>query len=343
MASSSTPGVGSMVGGDGGDVVLVIAFRDNFRNRFLFNPLTGHQDFSNVFGTSARFVGSEAVLSPLYDALHAAILYHENARAAESRANLHYHDGTIVGGVHVGDSGGVHHMDRDAVVAIPGRAARGAAPMGGAGAAGAAAAGAPAAGAPAGSAAATNSFAPIDNPEFGITNADRQMVPIVGVSKILSAKQLQELAHSVPQRWQLSTWRRAYCMTLDGASQRTFHQRVDDAPVSLLFLRDHQGKVLGSFASRPWKMAPQYFGTGESFVFDFAPTLRTFRWSGENSFFMLSDEEKIALGGGGSFALRLDRYFEHGSSGPCRTFLSPQLSSTGDFVCHELEVWTPED
>jgi len=56
-------------------------------------------------------------------------------------------------------------------------------------------------------------------------------------------------------------------------------------------------------------------------------------------YFILSKDNSIAVGGGDHFAIWLDGNFRYGSSLPCQTFRSPQLSSQPQFLCHELEVW----
>lgn len=36
---------------------------------------------------------------------------------------------------------------------------------------------------------------------------------------------------------------------------------------SILVIRDRAGHVFGCFCAEPWRVAPRYYGTGESFVF----------------------------------------------------------------------------
>jgi hypothetical protein len=44
-------------------------------------------------------------------------------------------------------------------------------------------------------------------------------------------------------------------------------------------------------------------------------------------------------GGGGAFAIYLDKDLFHGASGPCPTFGSPTLASAADFDCARCELW----
>lgn len=44
---------------------------------------------------------------------------------------------------------------------------------------------------------------------------------------------------------------------------------------SILVIRDSGRHVFGSFSSEGWKVAPRYYGTGESFVFQIQVILYT--------------------------------------------------------------------
>ena len=79
-------------------------------------------------------------------------------------------------------------------------------------------------------------------------------------------------------------------------------------------------QVFGGFTSTPWAPHPQYFGTGETFLFSFQryknknnksgdggggaqgaadETLKFYTWTAVNNFVMMATEEYIAMGGGG--------------------------------------------
>lgn len=47
--------------------------------------------------------------------------------------------------------------------------------------------------------------------------------------------------------------------------------RAAGGSASLLVLRDSGGYVFGCFATEPWHMAPRFYGTGETFVFQLQP------------------------------------------------------------------------
>ena len=76
----------------------------------------------------------------------------------------------------------------------------------------------------------------------------------------------------------------------------------------------------------------------------------TYKWTGKNEYFMLSNSSLIAIGGGLNFftffltifssryGLQLEKNFTTGTSGTCETFDNDILSSTPEFTCKQLEV-----
>jgi len=89
-----------------------------------------------------------------------------------------------------------------------------------------------------------------------------------------------------------------------------------------------------------------YYGSGESFVFSFTPSMAKFSWDeGSNDFFFVSTQSHIGMGGGGGgFAWELmEEELESGTSGECDTFRSPLLASSEFFSCLNVEVWTFEE
>merc|ERR1712150_229224 len=71
--------------------------------------------------------------------------------------------------------------------------------------------------------------------------------------------------------------------------------------------------------------------------------LEVFNWSLKDPFFLFSDMECIAFGGGSAFALYVERDLLHGMSEPCTTFNSEVLASTPNFIVSDLECWVFDD
>lgn len=82
-------------------------------------------------------------------------------------------------------------------------------------------------------------------------------------------------------------------------------------------------------------------GAGAGGAPDGSGTVQVFRWRGADDYFMITGDSYIAMGGGGAYAWMLDSEFRHGTSGPCSTFESPQLTKTHSFELNEMEVWSP--
>lgn len=71
--------------------------------------------------------------------------------------------------------------------------------------------------------------------------------------------------------------------------------------------------------------------------------LEVFHWSSKDPFFLFSDMECVAMGGGSAFALYLEKDLLHGMSEPCSTFGSKRLSSIENFIIGDMECWVFDD
>ena len=192
-------------------------------------------------------------------------------------------------------------------------------------------------------------------------------------SQILSSFTLKQLAGAMPSRFALADWRLLYSTTVHGISLNTLHVRTAGCGSCILAIKDREGNVFGAFCSE-WRepsLPPSFYGSGECFLFsverlvDLPPlpvgdapppneAVNVHRWTGANSFFMLSDRDHLALGSGGHFGLWLDADLLHGSSGPSATFGNTCLCRqrcdengddaplVGEFCCDVLEMWGME-
>lgn len=103
------------------------------------------------------------------------------------------------------------------------------------------------------------------------------------------------------------------------------------------------GYVFGAFTSEPWRVAPRFYGTGETFMFQLEPHRIMYPWKvksrTKNDYFMYATPECLAVGGLGHFAIWLDAELLAGNSGACGTFGSPCLASKEEFRIMGVEVW----
>jgi hypothetical protein len=77
----------------------------------------------------------------------------------------------------------------------------------------------------------------------------------------------------------------------------------------------------------------------ECFVYKFHPEFTVYKWTGKNDYYVLSNPNHLAMGGGGGFAFQLDDELDTGVSGPSDTFGNTRLSSRGMFKCLSIEIW----
>ena len=109
------------------------------------------------------------------------------------------------------------------------------------------------------------------------------------------------------------------------------------------------GLIFGAFASEQWYQSSKFYGTGDCFVFTFKDQkYAAYKWSKMNEMFMYSPQSGIRMGS--SFvtlqhgdtiflsAISIDKDFRFGSSKPCSTFHSPQLTNEEDFEIYAAEL-----
>jgi hypothetical protein len=199
-------------------------------------------------------------------------------------------------------------------------------------------------------------------------------------SSILTSTQMSQLGRVLPITEAMRTWVLKYSMLRDGASLSTLMHCLsghDHALLSpkqepalslstrlsytsaVLIIEDTHSYVFGGyvnahmhcrvltvnrrFVSQPLKNSFQYYGDGTCFVFRFAPSFEVFRWTGKNTFCVLSNDKHLAMGSGQGFAFSLDDELFTGVSQCSETFDNPQLASTEFFNCLNVEVWAFEN
>lgn len=85
-------------------------------------------------------------------------------------------------------------------------------------------------------------------------------------------------------------------------------QKAEGVSNSLLVIRDSCGAIFGALVTEQLKISEKdkYYGNGTIGVWSFASgTLQYYNWTYKNSYFLVTSREALAVGGGGSFAIRL--------------------------------------
>merc|ERR1711862_471461 len=121
------------------------------------------------------------------------------------------------------------------------------------------------------------------------------------------------------------------------------------------------GDIFGSFTSNAWKNHPNFYGSGDSFLWrkktDETDEIEVYPWTRKNYFIQICRSDIIGLGGGDNdenssqldstscagFGLALEPDLSRGASVPCGTFDNPSLvqsSTDGIFEVYNIEVWT---
>ncbi|KAM4724024.1 nuclear receptor coactivator 7 isoform 2-T2 [Anableps anableps] len=181
-----------------------------------------------------------------------------------------------------------------------------------------------------------------DKPGMVIDRVPEGISNVVENSRVLEASHVRELCKELPPRTVGRTWQLAYSTSRHGASLKSLYRKLSntDSPV-LIIIKDALDELFGAFLSDPLRPSEKFYGTGETFLFMLHPRFKSFRWTGENSFFIKGDLDCFVVGGGsGHFGLWVDENLYLGRSSPCYTFNNCCLSETDDFRIMELEVWT---
>jgi len=133
-----------------------------------------------------------------------------------------------------------------------------------------------------------------------------------------------------------------FTTTLHGFSLATLFRKNSCLPLDtpiLLCIQDTNLNHFGALVSTPLRVSETFYGTGQSFLFKLQP-FECFKWSGQNSYFVKSGLDGIAIGAGeGHFAIWLDADLNCGHTDSSLTYNNPPLSTTSDFQIKTLECW----
>ncbi|KAJ1659630.1 oxidation resistance protein 1 [Dispira simplex] len=197
---------------------------------------------------------------------------------------------------------------------------------------------------------------------------------------VLTTVMTRRLQPVLPVRLRLtSTWKLLYSTSQHGISISTLFRQVQKKGPCVLAIRDTEDHVFGAFVSEPLQPQPCYYGSGECFLWKAiagppSPTVtgesvepfsaedqspvsedetlagltdaRVFKWSEVNEYFVLTEPDFLAFGGGdGKFGLWLDSEFEQGSSAYCPTYrneplcLSTRADSASGIKSNAMGQW----
>eukprot|EP00944_MAST-04C_sp_MAST-4C-sp1_P008864 g8864.t1 len=164
----------------------------------------------------------------------------------------------------------------------------------------------------------------------------------IKATSIIDKGMLENIVRDLPTRYAICDWNLIYSSQRDGYSLQTcLGLSKNRSGPSLLVIKDNLGYIFGAFVSETIEKRDGYYGTGETFVATFFPRYKAYFWADRSNqeFIVCENGDYLAFGGGGNFALHLDKYFKNGMSESSKTFNNAPLSKNPNFKCIEVELW----
>jgi hypothetical protein len=160
-------------------------------------------------------------------------------------------------------------------------------------------------------------------------------------SAVIDKVNLVELRKALPHRLRSHSWSLVFSIREDGTSYQTLYAATRGSAACFVIIKTMDGARLGGFFPIGLKWSAKFYGSGEAFVFNFAPNLNIYRWSRKNECFAVATQSELMIGGGGGkgAALWIDDRMLNGRSEECETFDSVPLANKKAFQIEDLEVW----
>lgn len=176
---------------------------------------------------------------------------------------------------------------------------------------------------------------------------------LTGITPGIHIKQLTitpavslSIVHSIQSKmsdiYNLSSfnWNLVYRSSATHHSLHSFLEVARGVSNTLLIVADMNGEIIGSYQEEAWRYSTSFHGNTKCCVFSMTgEELNVYPCSHMNSFYHLSNDNVLAIGGGNRHAILLTKDLRHCSTGNCITFKSPTLSYLCDFECAVVELW----
>ena len=163
-------------------------------------------------------------------------------------------------------------------------------------------------------------------------------------SKIMTKTQFDQLNRWLPPHYSIMEPMILFSTAHDGFSLENMMRHVEGHSPLIIVVQTTTHNVFGSFVpGQLYSKGEHFYGTGEAFLFTFAPKPIIYEWrKGRNQFFFMVHNKTIAIGGGGQGpGLWIDGELNNGQSHRSATFCNAPLNNGNtDFVVLALEVFT---
>jgi len=183
-----------------------------------------------------------------------------------------------------------------------------------------------------------------ETPSSALETAFEELLP-GNPSALLSETQFRKLYSWLPPRLRIAEPELLFTTSRDGFSLSQLLRLCELHDPLVLVIKSADGCVFGAFVPNSLRRSSggRFYGTGEAFLYTFAPEPAAFEWlPGRNTYFLLSDTKSLSIGGGSTGpGLWLDDELNRGISYRSETFANEPLNpNSSDFTVISLEVFT---
>jgi len=157
------------------------------------------------------------------------------------------------------------------------------------------------------------------------------------------------LPHIVPSAYkEYRNWRLLYSLDCHGTHIQTMYDNVFEKSPLITAVMDEDGCIFGAFSTDYFRSETHYYGNGQTFLWKYTVdengngVFNCFKATGSNHYYIISEKDYLAFGGGRGFGLHLSDHFTYGFTDNCETYNNEVLACTKDFKCINVEIWCLE-
>ncbi|ELP93836.1 hypothetical protein EIN_176630 [Entamoeba invadens IP1] len=151
---------------------------------------------------------------------------------------------------------------------------------------------------------------------------------------------LLEFTSMLPNRFAVMDFMCLFSTKTDGFSLRNLYSLCAARNPLVIFIQAENGDLFGGYLPDPIKIHRNFYGTGEAFLFTLVPKVKKYKATMSNTFYVMTDLNKLIMGGGRGFpGLSISKDME-GQTYECPTFNNEPLTINQQFKIQRLEVWT---